>query len=168
VNARPAARGVVVAVAAVLATLRIRAGTCGIRCANAAHRLPRSWSKIGMRLPSVTRIRTWVVGCVERLWSQPAPRRSASEIAGVAVDVVRSGRGRHRERRLSPPTQRPPTPRQAAIRAARPRETARNRRERLGSFVSKNRQVLVEKMLFRVVGLPPSPLFRVPAPSEEK
>src|SRR3954454_566037 len=44
-----------------------------------------------MRLPSVTRIRTWVVGRVGRLWSL-APCRSASEIAGVAVDAVRSRR----------------------------------------------------------------------------
>jgi putative transposase len=56
------------------------------------HRLPSSCSKWGMRLPSVTRIRTWVLGRVERLWSQLAPRRSASEIAGVAVDAVRSRR----------------------------------------------------------------------------
>jgi integrase len=35
-----------------------------------------------MRLPSVTRIRTWALGRVERLWSQLAPRRSASEIVG--------------------------------------------------------------------------------------
>src|ERR1700759_5650280 len=46
-----------------------------------------SW---GMRLPSVTRIRTWLLGRVGRLWSQLAPRRSASEIAGIAVDAVRS------------------------------------------------------------------------------
>ena len=43
-------------------------------------------------MPSVTRIRTWVLGGVGRLWSQLAPRRSASEIAGVAVDAVRSRR----------------------------------------------------------------------------
>jgi hypothetical protein len=36
--------------------------------------------------------RTWVVGRVGRLWSQLAPHRSASEIAGVAVDAVRSRR----------------------------------------------------------------------------
>ena len=45
-----------------------------------------------MRLPSVTRIRTWVLGRVGRLWSQLAPRRAASEIAGVAMDAVRSRR----------------------------------------------------------------------------
>src|SRR4051812_45356393 len=56
------------------------------------HRLPRSCSKWGMRLPSVARIRTWVLGRVGRLWSQLAPHRSASEIAGVAVDAVRSRR----------------------------------------------------------------------------
>jgi hypothetical protein len=45
-----------------------------------------------MRLPSVTRIRTWVVGRVGRLWSQLAPRKSASETAGVAVNAARSRR----------------------------------------------------------------------------
>src|SRR3954452_9708429 len=49
------------------------------------HRLPRSCSKWGMRLPSIARIRTWGLGRVGRLWSQLAPRRSASEIAGAAV-----------------------------------------------------------------------------------
>jgi putative transposase len=45
-----------------------------------------------MRLPCVTRIRTWVHGRGERLWWQLAPRRSASELASVAVDAVRSRR----------------------------------------------------------------------------
>ena len=45
-----------------------------------------------MRWSSVPQIRTWILDRVGRLWSQLAPRRSASEIAGVAVDVVRSRR----------------------------------------------------------------------------
>ena len=55
-------------------------------------RLPRLCSKWRMRLPSVSRIRAWVLARMERLWSQLAPRRSASEIAGVAVDAVRCHR----------------------------------------------------------------------------
>src|SRR5678815_608171 len=45
-----------------------------------------------MRLPSVSGIPTWVLAGMERLWSQLAPRRAASEIANVAVDAVRSRR----------------------------------------------------------------------------
>jgi len=45
-----------------------------------------------MRLSSLPRIRTWILGRVRRLWSQLAPRRSANEIAGVGVDAVRSRR----------------------------------------------------------------------------
>src|SRR5882672_6966268 len=45
-----------------------------------------------MRLPSVSRIRTWVLAGMERLWSQLAPRRQAGEIIAVAVDAVRSRR----------------------------------------------------------------------------
>ena len=45
-----------------------------------------------MRLPSASRIRTWVLAGMERLWSRLAPRRQASEIAAVAVDAVRSRR----------------------------------------------------------------------------
>ena len=56
------------------------------------HRLPRSWSNWGMRSSSVSRIRTWILGRVEWLWSQLEPRRSADEVAGVAVDTVRSRR----------------------------------------------------------------------------
>jgi putative transposase len=41
---------------------------------------------------SALRIRTWILGRVRRLWSQLVPRRSANEIAGVAVDEVRSRR----------------------------------------------------------------------------
>src|SRR5882672_7499953 len=76
-----------------LATLRIR---------------PRTWresgrtggsigylalcSNMGMRSLSVSRIRTWVLARVGRLWSQLTPRKSASEIVGVAVDAIRSRR----------------------------------------------------------------------------
>ena len=42
-------------------------------------------------LASVSRIRTWIPASMERLWSQLA-RHTASEIAAVAVDVVRSRR----------------------------------------------------------------------------
>jgi len=53
----------------------------------------------------------------------------------------------------------------AAIRAARQRETARNRREPLGSFVSKNRASTRRERLFQVVRLPPAPpLFPAPRP----
>src|ERR1051325_5239890 len=45
-----------------------------------------------MRLPSASRIRTWFLARIERLWSQLAPRRQASEIAAVAMDAVRSRR----------------------------------------------------------------------------
>src|SRR5215471_1335497 len=45
-----------------------------------------------MRLPSASRIQTWVLARMERLWSRLAPRRQASEIAAVAVDAVRSRR----------------------------------------------------------------------------
>src|SRR5215475_2828354 len=45
-----------------------------------------------MRLPSISRILTWVLARMERLWSRLAPRRQASEIAAVAVDAVRSRR----------------------------------------------------------------------------
>src|SRR5215468_2292192 len=45
-----------------------------------------------MRLPSTSRIRTWVLARMERLWSRLAPRMQASEIAAVAVDAVRSRR----------------------------------------------------------------------------
>src|SRR5215467_5838263 len=45
-----------------------------------------------MRLPSASHIRTWVLAPVERLWSRLAPRRQASEIAGVVVDMVRPRR----------------------------------------------------------------------------
>ncbi len=45
-----------------------------------------------MRLPSVSRIRIWVLVGMERLWSQLAPRRQAGEIVAVAVDAVRSRR----------------------------------------------------------------------------
>jgi putative transposase len=45
-----------------------------------------------MRLPSVSRIRTWVVVRVERVWSQLAPRKQAGELGAVAVDMVRSRR----------------------------------------------------------------------------
>jgi hypothetical protein len=37
-------------------------------------------------------MRTWVLARLEQLWSQLAPRRSASEIAAVAMDAVRSRR----------------------------------------------------------------------------
>ena len=40
-----------------------------------------------------SRIRTWVLAPMERLWSQLAPRKQASEIAGVVVDTVRPRRG---------------------------------------------------------------------------
>ena len=76
-----------------LATLRIRAGTwreSGGASGSTGY-LIRAPSR-GMRLPSVTRIGMWVLGRVGRLWSQLAPRRSASEIAGAAVDAVRSRR----------------------------------------------------------------------------
>ena len=43
-----------------------------------------------MSLSSVPRIGTWILGRVGRLWSLLAPRRSVNEIAGVAVDAVRS------------------------------------------------------------------------------
>jgi hypothetical protein len=45
-----------------------------------------------MHSPSVSRIRTWVLARVGRLWSQLTPRKSASEIVGVAVDAIRSRR----------------------------------------------------------------------------
>ena len=45
-----------------------------------------------MHSPSVSRIRTWVLARVGRLWSQLTPRKSASEIIGVAVDAIRSRR----------------------------------------------------------------------------
>src|SRR5215468_6918217 len=45
-----------------------------------------------MRLPSTSRIRTWVLARMERLWSRLAPRMQASEVAAVAVDAVRSRR----------------------------------------------------------------------------
>src|SRR5215470_736665 len=45
-----------------------------------------------MRLPSASRIRTWVLARMERLWSRLASHRQASEIAAAAVDAVRSRR----------------------------------------------------------------------------
>ena len=50
----------------------------------------------------------------------------------------------------------------AATGAARLRETARNRRESLGSFVSKNRASTRRERLFRVVRLPPPPPYIPP------
>jgi hypothetical protein len=49
-----------------------------------------SCSKWEMGLPSASRIQTWAVARVGRLWSQLAPRKSASESVGVAVDAIRS------------------------------------------------------------------------------
>src|SRR5215470_16581419 len=45
-----------------------------------------------MRLPSVSRIRTWILARMERVWSQLAPRKQVGEIAAVASDLVRSRR----------------------------------------------------------------------------
>src|ERR1700759_1510756 len=45
-----------------------------------------------MRLPSIARIRPWILARMERLWSQLAPRRQTSELAAVAVDTVRPRR----------------------------------------------------------------------------
>jgi hypothetical protein len=94
------ARQLAASARAVLASRDARAGyvahpggnTAGVGGRERLHQLPRSCSKWEMRLPCVTRFRTWVLGRVERLWSQLAPRRSASEIASVAVDAVRSRR----------------------------------------------------------------------------
>jgi hypothetical protein len=40
-----------------------------------------------MRAPIVSRIRTWLLAGMDRLWSQLAPHREAGEIASVAVDA---------------------------------------------------------------------------------
>lgn len=45
-----------------------------------------------MRLPSIARIRPWILARMERLWWQLAPRRQTSELAAVAVDTVRPRR----------------------------------------------------------------------------
>src|SRR6185503_3841320 len=45
-----------------------------------------------MRLPSVSRIRTWVLARMDRVWSQLAPRKQVGELGAVAVDMVRSRR----------------------------------------------------------------------------
>jgi hypothetical protein len=45
-----------------------------------------------MRVPTISRIRTWLVAGMERLWSQLTPRRQADEIAAIAVDAMRSRR----------------------------------------------------------------------------
>lgn len=42
-----------------------------------------------MRLPSGSRIRTWVMARMARLWSQLAPRKQAGEIASVVMEAVR-------------------------------------------------------------------------------
>jgi hypothetical protein len=55
-------------------------------------RLPGMCSKDRMRLPTTSRIRTWLLVGAERLWSQLTPRRQVSEIAAVAVDAMRSRR----------------------------------------------------------------------------
>src|SRR5882672_6221229 len=66
------------------------------------------------RLPSVSRIRTWGLAGMERLWSQWAPRRQTGEIVAVAVDAVRSRRELVLENAvLRPPGQRAATPQQA-------------------------------------------------------
>lgn len=45
-----------------------------------------------MRVLTVSRIRTWLLAGMERLWSQLAPRRQAGEIVSVAVDAIRRQR----------------------------------------------------------------------------
>ncbi|HEX7841182.1 MAG TPA: hypothetical protein VF469_27075 [Kofleriaceae bacterium] len=55
-------------------------------------RLPGMCFKGPMRLPTTSRIRTWLLVGAERLWSQLTPHRQASEIAAVAVDAMRSRR----------------------------------------------------------------------------
>jgi hypothetical protein len=49
-------------------------------------------SKAPMRVPTISRIRTWLLTGLERLWSQWTPRRQAGEIAAIAVDAMRSRR----------------------------------------------------------------------------
>lgn len=65
----------------------------GVGGASGSTGLASRCSKWGMRLPSVTSNpgRGSLVA-LERLWSRLSPHRSASEIAGVAVDAVRSRR----------------------------------------------------------------------------
>jgi hypothetical protein len=61
----------------------------GVRARKRLHRLLHSCANRGcVWRVSLKQIRTWVLGRVGRLWSQLAPRRSGSEIAGVAVDAV--------------------------------------------------------------------------------
>src|SRR3954470_24101129 len=62
-----------------------------VRAYEGLDRLPRFVLQHGMHSPSVSRIRTWVLARVGRLWSQLTPRKSASEIVGVAVDAIAPG-----------------------------------------------------------------------------
>jgi hypothetical protein len=55
-------------------------------------RLPGMCSKEPMRVPTISRIRAWLVAGMERLWSQLTPPRQAGEIAAIAVDAMRSRR----------------------------------------------------------------------------
>ena len=55
-------------------------------------RLPQTCSKGPMRAPIVSRIRTWLLARMDRLWSQLAPHREVGEIASVAVDALRRRR----------------------------------------------------------------------------
>ena len=78
---------------AVLATLRIRAelrrkldfaaGSTGY-LGDAPRR--------AMRAPIISRIRTWFLGGMERLWSQLAPRQEAGGLGAIAVDITQSRR----------------------------------------------------------------------------
>jgi hypothetical protein len=45
-----------------------------------------------MRAPIISRIRTWLLAGMERLWSRLAPRWEAGGLAAVAVDLARSRR----------------------------------------------------------------------------
>jgi transposase InsO family protein len=69
-----------------------RAGELVRRAHERLDRRPRLCFKWRMRLPSVSRIRTWVLARIERLWSQLAPRKQVGELASVVVDAVRSRR----------------------------------------------------------------------------
>jgi len=45
-----------------------------------------------MQSAMVSRILTWVLARIERVWSRLAPRTETSEIAAVALDAIRSRR----------------------------------------------------------------------------
>jgi hypothetical protein len=77
----------------VLATMCIRARTQREQePPRTLDRLPLHVFQVGMRLSSVSRIRTWVLARMERVWSQLAPRKQVGELAAIAVDLVRPRR----------------------------------------------------------------------------